>query len=717
MAIMPIKVYSNIIEPEWINHNPSSISWASGMLVSPASLGGEKLIDRAGCARSSKLIPIYVQTERSRWFEVAARCKVLGVGYTKHLAKTVEDLADKYCSTFNLNAYFRGKGKKHLDDPSFQVGATLLWGIGPIINANESTITASFYCYKYEENNSQIIANASETTDKEQSKLNKKILINSLTTQVKKNSDNLSNINSSNELKFEKLLNITSDNLIDIKEYKFCLSTTNDKSWFPLGAVDRLAPYLPSYNTSDYDCSKFYGGVAEEVSLSIYCEILVTNEWDIRNFETDLLCGNFKNLLNNEFIYEANEDSRSNKLRKQKFLEYCSSIMFEGENNEKFNPQNTDVDDFIIKRRAYIATIFGITVDECREKSEIIYVENSNDKIPPDIIIQEKIIINESSYEITGEVLDDSKVYVEIDGITAFYENGKFASKGYMPIGTEQLEIIATDQWGNSSKKIITIERISSTVKNKTYLSKLNPNKVKVNVNENRLALILGIEEYENISNANFAKRDAQYFIDYAQGVFGVPETNIKYFINANAPEKSKFKIKEWLKRNVNNDSEIYIYFSGHGIATNNGNDLYLLAYDTLIEYISETAFNRNEIFNDIAQYNPKRVTAFLDTCYSGAGRADGEMLLAMAKGLVVVDEQKQKLPDNFTLFTAASAQESAWSLPEAQHGTFSYFLMKGMEGNADLNGDKKLTNGELRDYLLDNVGRYAQQHKLHRWW
>ena len=32
------------------------------------------------------------------------------------------------------------------------------------------------------------------------------------------------------------------------------------------------------------------------------------------------------------------------------------------------------------------------------------------------------------------------------------------------------------------------------------------------------------------------------------------------------------------------------------------------------------------------------------------------------------------------------------------------------MEGNVDLNGDKKLTNAELRDYLLDNVGRYAQQ-------
>ena len=66
---------------------------------------------------------------------------------------------------------------------------------------------------------------------------------------------------------------------------------------------------------------------------------------------------------------------------------------------------------------------------------------------------------------------------------------------------------------------------------------------------------------------------------------------------------------------------------SGHGMALNDGKELYLLTHDTITEYIDETAFNRNEIFNDIAQYNPKSATVFLDTCYSGAGRADGEML------------------------------------------------------------------------------------------
>ena len=38
----------------------------------------------------------------------------------------------------------------------------------------------------------------------------------------------------------------------------------------------------------------------------------------------------------------------------------------------------------------------------------------------------------------------------------------------------------------------------------------------------------------------------------------------------------------------------------------------------------------------------------------------------------------------------------------------FSYYLMKGMEGKADLNSDKKITNGELIAYLKQNVTEEA---------
>ena len=330
------------------------------------------------------------------------------------------------------------------------------------------------------------------------------------------------------------------------------------------------------------------------------------------------------------------------------------------------------------------------------------------DNTSPILEVEDRITVTDRTYSIIGRVSDDSEVFVEADGISIPVKNNKFTIQGSSSIGITKYKIVAFDKWGNETSKDIIVERVIQTASNDKIFDPLRPENVRSKNNRNRIALIIGMEEYKNMSSANFAKRDAELFIDYAQSAFGISQSNIKYFINAE--NKIKFDIRRWLKKNVRKNTEVYLYFSGHGIALNRGTDLYLLTNDTEPDFVEETAFNRNEIFNDIAKYNPKSVTAFLDTCYSGAGRADGEILLAMAKGLVVVDEQQQKLPDNFTLFTAASAQESAWSLPEAKHGTFSYFLMKGIEGEADLDGNKKLTNGELQEYLLDNVSRYAQQ-------
>ena len=290
-------------------------------------------------------------------------------------------------------------------------------------------------------------------------------------------------------------------------------------------------------------------------------------------------------------------------------------------------------------------------------------------------------------------------------------EDNSFELNGYEP-DKITLTLVAFDQYGNESlphKILITREKEDN--ENEIVFDRLNPNNLKARQDNNKVALLIGVESYQNMSDALFASRDAKFFIDYLTNGIGINTSNIKLILNEEASFLgTKLSLKKWAKLNIKENSEVYVYYSGHGLAMNKGEDLYLLANDTSPDFIQDSAIRRNDIFNEIAKYGPKSVTVFLDTCYSGAGRADGEMLLAMAKGLVVVDEQQQKLPDNFTLFTAASAQESAWSLPEAQHGTFSYFLMKGMEGNADLNGDKKLTNGELRDYLLDNVGRYAQQ-------
>lgn len=50
-------------------------------------------------------------------------------------------------------------------------------------------------------------------------------------------------------------------------------------------------------------------------------------------------------------------------------------------------------------------------------------------------------------------------------------------------------------------------------------------------------------------------------------------------------------------------------------------------------------------------------------------------------------------------LFSATSSNEISSSYPQNKHGLFSYFLMKGMQGEADVNNDNKLTIQELFDF------------------
>jgi uncharacterized caspase-like protein len=147
--------------------------------------------------------------------------------------------------------------------------------------------------------------------------------------------------------------------------------------------------------------------------------------------------------------------------------------------------------------------------------------------------------------------------------------------------------------------------------------------------------------------------------------------------------------------------TDIYIFFAGHGLASEDGQNMYLLPYDGAPELLGKTAILREELFSDITAANPRSVTVFLDTCYSGTTRGI-ETLVASRP--IAIRAREQSIPEGFTVMTAAAGDETAKPLEEAKHGLFSYFLMKGMEGDADANQDNQITAGELHAYVQQNV-------------
>ena len=82
--------------------------------------------------------------------------------------------------------------------------------------------------------------------------------------------------------------------------------------------------------------------------------------------------------------------------------------------------------------------------------------------------------------------------------------------------------------------------------------------------------------------------------------------------------------------------------------------------------------------------------------------------MLADSRPVKIVADEQEGIPENFTIFSASKLDQISSGLKEAKHGIFSYYLMKGLEGKADENKDKQITNREMIAYLKNNVSKEA---------
>jgi hypothetical protein len=333
--------------------------------------------------------------------------------------------------------------------------------------------------------------------------------------------------------------------------------------------------------------------------------------------------------------------------------------------------------------------------------------ENTNGDVTAGVF---RIQINKA-LTIGPEGIVEGKVFSEsilkklaIDGRPLEFDGeGHFRFKTYVPDGGINVEVVAVDETGRSTSLNVQLNRVVSQTSVLVF-DRLNPISRSTNKNANAVALIVGISNYrETSAQAVYADGDAKVFLDYAAEKLGVPRGRIKTLVNDQANEKEiLLASKRWLSRMVmQGQTDIYIFFAGHGLASEDGQNMYLLPYDGAPELLGKTAILREELFSDITAANPRSVTVFLDTCYSGTTRGI-ETLVASRP--IAIRAREQSIPEGFTVMTAAAGDETAKPLEEAKHGLFSYFLMKGMEGDADANQDNQITAGELHAYVQQNV-------------
>ena len=159
------------------------------------------------------------------------------------------------------------------------------------------------------------------------------------------------------------------------------------------------------------------------------------------------------------------------------------------------------------------------------------------------------------------------------------------------------MEIVAFDTKGNKALKSLFLERGKVQQARGPKFNDLNPMVGKrVISNKNALALIVGIADYERTdAPAIYADKDAQYFHNYASLKLGIPDSNITTLVNDNAEQVDVLlAVKDWIRRSSKaGQSDVYVFFAGHGLANQSGDNMYLLPVDGEPRLLSDTAIAR----------------------------------------------------------------------------------------------------------------------------
>jgi Caspase domain len=236
-------------------------------------------------------------------------------------------------------------------------------------------------------------------------------------------------------------------------------------------------------------------------------------------------------------------------------------------------------------------------------------------------------------------------------------------------------------------------------------------------------AVIIGVGGYESTAVPKLrypvADADAVYQTLIASG--GFKKENILLLTDKTERKPTlrniKWALGTFLARSAHKDDLVVIYFAGHGASEvdqrgveRDGLSKYLVPVDADPDDLYSTALPMDEMQNVLARIEAERVTVFLDACYSGA--AGGRTFASTKTRAVTVDDiflERLTRSKGRAIVTASRPSELSIELPELGHGIFTYYLVRGLQGYADLNRDGIVSLQELYEYLTQEVSRKSR--------
>jgi len=226
------------------------------------------------------------------------------------------------------------------------------------------------------------------------------------------------------------------------------------------------------------------------------------------------------------------------------------------------------------------------------------------------------------------------------------------------------------------------------------------------------IAVIIGNRDYQKAPPVDFALNDARIVKNYVRKSLGYSEANILERENARQSDLFSIFGNESNHRGqlynyaIKGKSELFVYYSGHGAPDPNTGQGYLVPVDCDPNTVALNGYPLNLLFANLQKVIEEKqighATVVLDACFSG-GSEKGNLLTNVSPVSIRLKEQETG-SDRITVFTSSSGDQLSNWYPAMRQGLYTYFFLKGLKGEADIDRNHVITAIELHQYVADEV-------------
>ena len=220
----------------------------------------------------------------------------------------------------------------------------------------------------------------------------------------------------------------------------------------------------------------------------------------------------------------------------------------------------------------------------------------------------------------------------------------------------------------------------------------------------NSWALVVGINQYEDLNRLSFAVNDARAVADLLKTEFGFKDEHVFLRLDREATKEEIEGLIERLIEQTQPNDRVIIYFAGHGVTRFYAGGARAEGYLAPVNAKSPnwlTFIATANLTDRINNAEAKHIFCIFNACFSGLvfTRADGPQ----TKYRSVLYTNPARLALTAGLYNQAVKDGGG----QEGHSIFTYYLLEGLRGKARGGVDDVVTASQLMNYVKENVSSY----------